>query len=47
MIAVKFGDARRGQYHVDAHPDDPEVKKLIERGALILSLFDRLFSEHT
>jgi hypothetical protein len=31
-IVVKFGDARRGQYVVDAHPDDPEVKKLIERG---------------
>lgn len=31
-ITVKFGDARRGQYHVDAHPEDPEVKKLMERG---------------
>jgi hypothetical protein len=31
-IVVKFGDARRGQYAIDAHPDDPEVKKLIERG---------------
>lgn len=31
-ITVRFGDARRGQYHVDAHPDDPQVKELIERG---------------
>lgn len=31
-ITVKFGDARRGQYHVDAHLDDAEVKTLIERG---------------
>lgn len=32
-ITVKFGDARRGQYVVDAHPDDSEVKKLVEKGA--------------
>jgi hypothetical protein len=31
-ITVKFGDARRGQYRVDAHPDDPEVKTLMEKG---------------
>jgi hypothetical protein len=31
-ITVRFGDARRGQYQVDAHPDDPEVKTLIETG---------------
>ena len=31
-ITVKFGDARRGQYVVDAHPEDPEVKQLIEKG---------------
>jgi hypothetical protein len=30
QIVVKFNDARRGQYLVDAHPDDVEVKKLIE-----------------
>lgn len=29
---VKFNDARRGQYVLDAHPDDAEVKKLIEAG---------------
>ena len=31
-ITVKFGDARRGQYAVDAHPDDAEVKRLISAG---------------
>jgi hypothetical protein len=31
-ITVSFADARRGQYVLDAHPDDPEVKRLIERG---------------
>jgi hypothetical protein len=31
-ITVKFGDARRGQYVVDAHPDDPEVKRLMKKG---------------
>jgi hypothetical protein len=32
QITVKFADARRGQFLVDAHPDDPEVKVLTERG---------------
>jgi hypothetical protein len=31
-ITVSFGDARRGVYVVDAAPDDPEVKALIEKG---------------
>lgn len=31
-ITMKFGDARRGVYVVDAHPDDPEVKRLMEKG---------------
>lgn len=31
-IIVKFGDARRGQYRVDAHPDDSVVKQLVEKG---------------
>jgi hypothetical protein len=31
-ITVSFGDARRGQYVIDAHPDDPEVKNLISKG---------------
>jgi hypothetical protein len=31
-ITVTFGDARRGQYAIDAHPDDPEVKSLIAKG---------------
>ncbi len=31
-ITVKFGDARRGVYVVDAHPDDPEVKQLMAKG---------------
>jgi hypothetical protein len=31
-ITVKFGDARRGIYVIDAHPDDSEVKKLISVG---------------
>jgi hypothetical protein len=31
-ITVSFGDARRGQYIVDAHPDDQEVKALIAKG---------------
>jgi hypothetical protein len=31
-ITVKFGDARRGQYVVDAHPDDDEVKRLMSAG---------------
>jgi hypothetical protein len=31
-ITVTFGDARRGQYVVDAHPDDAEVKTLMSKG---------------
>jgi len=31
-ITIKFSDARRGLYVVDAHPDDSEVKKLISAG---------------
>jgi hypothetical protein len=31
-ITVTFGDARRGQYVVDAHPDDAEVKDLVAKG---------------
>ena len=31
-VTVKFGDARRGMYVVDAHPDDPEVKALVVKG---------------
>jgi hypothetical protein len=31
-ITIKFTDARRGQYHVDAHPDDPEVQRLVSAG---------------
>lgn len=31
-VTVTFGDARRGQFVLDAHPDDPEVKRLIEKG---------------
>jgi hypothetical protein len=31
-ITVKFGDARRGVYVVDAHPDDAEVKALMTKG---------------
>ena len=32
-ITVTFGDARRGMYVIDAHPDDPEVKVLVAKGA--------------
>lgn len=32
-ITVSFADARRGQYVLDAHPDDAEVKKLLEKGS--------------
>ena len=32
QITVKFSDARRGQYVIDAHPDDAEVKKLTQVG---------------
>ena len=31
-ITVKYGDARKGVIVVDAHPDDSEVKRLIEAG---------------
>lgn len=31
-IVVTFADARRGQYVLDAHVDDPEVKRLLELG---------------
>ena len=31
-ITVTFGDGSKPQYVVDAHPDDPEVKRLLERG---------------
>ena len=31
-ITVKFGDGRRGQYVVDAHPDDAVVKELMGKG---------------
>ena len=31
-ITVKYGDARRGVIVVDAHPDDSEVKRLVEAG---------------
>jgi hypothetical protein len=31
-ITVTFGDLRRGQYTIDAHPDDAEVKNLVARG---------------
>jgi hypothetical protein len=31
-ITINFGDARRGMYVVDAHPDDAEVKNLIAKG---------------
>jgi len=31
-VTVKFGDARRKAYIVDAHPDDAEIKTLMEKG---------------
>ena len=31
-ITVKFGDARRVMYLVDAHPSDAEVKTLMAKG---------------
>ena len=31
-ITVKFSDARKGVFVVDAHPDDGEVKRLVEAG---------------
>ena len=32
QITVKFSDARRGVYVVDAHPDDDMVRRLMETG---------------
>ena len=31
-ITVTFGDARKGVYVIDAHPDDPEVVALTSKG---------------
>ena len=31
-ITVTFGDARKGVYVIDAHPDDPEVALLTSKG---------------
>jgi hypothetical protein len=31
-ITVSFGDARKGMYVIDAHPDDAEVKTLTAKG---------------
>lgn len=31
-ITVSFSDQRRGQYVVDAHPDDSEVQMLVDKG---------------
>ncbi len=31
-ITVTFGDARKGMFVIDAHPDDPEVKALMSKG---------------
>lgn len=31
-ITVAFTDQRRGQYVVDAHPDDAEVNLLVSKG---------------
>lgn len=31
-VTVSYTDARRGQVVVDAHPDDAEVKRLVEVG---------------
>jgi hypothetical protein len=31
-ITVKHGDARKGVIVVDAHPDDSEVKRLVQAG---------------
>ena len=31
-ITITFGDRSLPQYVLDAHPDDPELKKLLERG---------------
>jgi hypothetical protein len=31
-ITITYGDGALPQYVVDAHPDDPEVKRLVESG---------------
>jgi len=31
-ITVRYGDARKGVIVVDAHPDDSEVKRLVQAG---------------
>ena len=31
-ITVTYGDGAMPQYVVDAHPDDPEVKRLVKSG---------------
>jgi len=31
-ITVTYGDGAKPQYVVDAHPEDPEVKRLVENG---------------
>jgi len=31
-ITVTYGDGKKPQYVVDAHPDDPEVKRLVQSG---------------
>ena len=31
-ITVTYGDGAKPQYVVDAHPDDPEVQRLVENG---------------
>jgi hypothetical protein len=31
-VVLTFADARRGQYVVDAHSEDPEVQRLIQVG---------------
>jgi hypothetical protein len=31
-ITVTYGDGSKPQYVVDAHPEDPEVKRLVESG---------------
>jgi hypothetical protein len=31
-ITITFGDAEMPQYVLDAHPDDPELKRLLAKG---------------
>ena len=31
-ITVTYGDGKMPQYVVDAHPEDPEVKRLVQSG---------------